>query len=186
LVTFGNGNQKLMLDQSAAATARRITAARLHGTAMRYARWEEPTPDDTAEAVAALLEVLAGRDDGPALLAEVAGVLIGFHDGRTGEFQARVAAHFLIEAGADESLADEWIAEGKRRAEVAGQLPFGLKVLGLDRQRGRGAWPEPPGDPGRRSSWAGRLRGHFQAVAARQHCRPKTGAGHPTLLLRLP
>ena len=42
--------------------------------------------------MAELHEILVGRDDGPALLAEVAGVLLGFSEGAIDEPKARVAA----------------------------------------------------------------------------------------------
>ncbi len=96
---------------------------------MRHARWEPPDETVTAAAVAELRLILAGRDDGPALLAEVAGVLIGAHNGQPGEFRARVAASFLIAAGADEALADQWIAEGRRRRAQADLPPFGMGAL---------------------------------------------------------
>jgi hypothetical protein len=95
--------------------ADRIVTARLHGSAWHYARWHEPTEAETAAAVAELREILAGRDDGPALLAEVAGLLTGYHEGGPGEPRARAAAHFLAEAGADPGLVGQWIAEGRQR-----------------------------------------------------------------------
>jgi hypothetical protein len=63
--------------------------ARLQGTAVHHARWHEPTEAGTAAAVAELAGILAGRDDGPALLAEVAGLLVRYHDGGIGEIRAR-------------------------------------------------------------------------------------------------
>ncbi len=50
-------------------------------------------------------------------------------DGQPGEFRARVAASFLIAAGADEGLADRWIAAGKRRRAQADLPPFGMGAL---------------------------------------------------------
>lgn len=97
----------------------------LYGAAMHHARWDEPTEADTAAAVAEVEEILGGRKNGPALLAEVAGILIGFHEGEIDEFRARVAAHYCIAAGADESLADQWIEEGRRRVGLARQPPPG-------------------------------------------------------------
>jgi hypothetical protein len=78
---------------------------------------EHPAP-------AELREILAGRDDGPALLAEVAGVRLGFYEGEPGEPRARAVARFCIAADADESLIPEWIEEGRRRAEAARFPPF--------------------------------------------------------------
>ena len=48
---------------------------------MQNARWEPPDEATTAVAVAALRELVAGREDGPALLAETAGILVGCHEG---------------------------------------------------------------------------------------------------------
>jgi hypothetical protein len=49
----------------------RMIAAELTGAAQRNARWRELTEAETAEAVAELQEIAAGRTD---LLAEVAGI----------------------------------------------------------------------------------------------------------------
>jgi hypothetical protein len=98
-----------------------ILVARISGIAMRHSRWREPTGDETAAAVAELREVAGDRSD---LLAEEAGLLRGYYEGELGEPQARAAAHFLIAAGADESLIPAWIEEGRRRAEVRRMPPF--------------------------------------------------------------
>jgi hypothetical protein len=83
--------------------------------------------------VAELREILTGRDDGPALLAQVAGLLTGFHAGDDlYEAKARAAAHFCIAAGADESLIPQWAEEGKRRAE-ARRMPHSASRLGVHR-----------------------------------------------------
>jgi hypothetical protein len=97
--------------------------AELAGAAQRHANWHQPDDTETAVAVAELLEILVGRDDGPALLAEVAGLLLGFDEGGPGEPKARTAAGFCVAAGADESLIERWTAEGRRRAAAA-QLPL--------------------------------------------------------------
>jgi hypothetical protein len=102
----------------------RLVVASLSGAAQRHARWGEPTAEETAAAVAELREILAGRDDGPALLAEVAGVRLGFYEGELGEPRAKAVARSCIAAGADESLIPEWAEEGRRRAEAARLPPF--------------------------------------------------------------
>lgn len=107
-------------------SADRILVARLTGTARRHSVWREPTAGETTAAVADLQQIAPGRTD---LLAEVAGILIGFHDGALDELPARVAAHYCIEAGADPELADRWVGEGRRRAERALLPPFGVKVI---------------------------------------------------------
>jgi hypothetical protein len=85
---------------------------------------------NTPAAGADLAEILQGRDDGPALLAEVAGILLGAHEGQLDEARARNAAGFCVAAGADPDLVAEWAEEGKRRRAEADLPPFGLKVLG--------------------------------------------------------
>jgi hypothetical protein len=93
----------------------RILMAKLQGIAVRHARWHEPTEAETAAAVAELAGILAGRDDAPALLAEAAGLLTGYHEGGLDEPRARAAARFLTEAGADPELIGLWVEEGRRR-----------------------------------------------------------------------
>ena len=71
--------------------------------------------------MAELREVAADRPD---LLAEEAGILLGFHHGGPDEPRARAEAQLLIAAGADESLIPQWIEEGRRRAQAARMPPF--------------------------------------------------------------
>jgi hypothetical protein len=102
----------------------RLIAAELTGAARRHAGWEPPDETTTAAAVAELREILAGRDDGPALLAQVAGLGVGFHEGGLGEPKAKAAAALCIAAGADVGQIERWTAEGRRRAENRRQPPF--------------------------------------------------------------
>jgi hypothetical protein len=99
----------------------RLIVARISGVAMRHASWREPAGDEIATAVAELREVAGDRPD---LLAEEAGILLGFHEGGLNEPRARSAAQLLIAAGADESLMPGWIEEGRRRAELRRHPPF--------------------------------------------------------------
>jgi hypothetical protein len=92
--------------------------ASLTGIAWRYA-WRHDRTE--AEAVAELKERSGDRAD---LLAEVAGIEIGFYSGRVEEAQARVAAELCIQAGADVYQMARWTEEGKRRAEAARLPPF--------------------------------------------------------------
>jgi hypothetical protein len=89
-----------------------LLAAELHGTAERHAKWRDLTEDEHAAAVAELRDLAAGRAD---LLAEEAGLLIGFYEGTINEPVKTSAARLLIAAGADESLVPVWIEEGRRR-----------------------------------------------------------------------
>jgi hypothetical protein len=86
----------------------RLIVARISGVALRHASWREPTEPEIAAAVAELREVAGDRPD---LLAEEAGILLGFHEGGLDEPRAKAAARLLIAAGADESL----IRSGSRR-----------------------------------------------------------------------
>jgi hypothetical protein len=95
--------------------------ARISGIAKRHASWREPTENEIAAAVAELREVAGDRPD---LLAEEAGIQLGFHEGDLDEPRAKATAQLLIAAGADESLIPGWIEEGRHRAETRPQPPF--------------------------------------------------------------
>jgi hypothetical protein len=101
--------------------AERLLAARITGTAARYARGRPLSEADEAEALASITEVAAGRTD---LLAQVAGLAIGFSEGGPDELRQQQAAQLLITAGADQGLLPEWIEEGRRRAEAARGIPY--------------------------------------------------------------
>ena len=99
----------------------RLLVARISGIARRHASWREPTGPELAAAVAELREVAGDRPD---LLAEEAGIQLGFHEGGLDEPRAKAAAQLLIAAGADESLIPQWAEQGLRRAEAARLPPF--------------------------------------------------------------
>jgi hypothetical protein len=76
-----------------ATDADRVLAARITGTAARYARGRPLIEAEEAEALASITELAAGRTD---LLAQVAGLAIGFSQGRPGRTSAtasRATAH---------------------------------------------------------------------------------------------
>ena len=98
----------------------RILVAELTGTARHHARWRELAQDEQDAAVIELRELAGGRAD---LLAEVAGIFEGTSDGELDEPLARQAAHLCRQAGADETLIPQWIAEGRRRAGAARMRP---------------------------------------------------------------
>jgi hypothetical protein len=102
-------------DQAAKAHAEpeadELTVARLTGAAGRHAPWREPTSAETATAVEELREIAGDRGD---LLAEVAGLLIGFYRETKQERKAEAAARYCIAAGADPDL----IPGGSRKARA--------------------------------------------------------------------
>lgn len=72
---------------------------------------------EEAAALTQLAEVADGRVD---LLAEQAGLAIGFHDQDADAPVYLQIAQLCIEAGADTSLISRWIEEGRRRAALRG------------------------------------------------------------------
>jgi hypothetical protein len=98
----------------------RLLVAWISGIARRPASWRAPAGNEIAAAAAGLREVAGDRPD---LLAEVAGIQLGFHEGGLDEPRAKAAAQLLIAAGAGESLIPGWIEEGRRRAEIRHRPP---------------------------------------------------------------
>jgi hypothetical protein len=91
-----------------------VIRAGLAGTAARYARSE---PLDVDAALAELREIADGRGD---LLAERAGVILGFRDEDEGGGRwpsSALEAALCIAAGADMTQLTRWIAVGQERAE---------------------------------------------------------------------
>ena len=111
-----------------------LTVARLTGAAWRHASGWEPTGVETVAAVRELREIADGRVD---LLAEVAGLLIGYYRRTAGEPRARTAAYYCITAGADLELIARWIEVGCSRAAAARLIPPAVPEA-----RQVYAWPE--------------------------------------------
>jgi len=111
----------------ARAAAGRIVVAQLSGAVSRHSGWKaELTEQELAAAVAELQEITGGRPDGPALMAEVAGVRIGTHAGiPLEEDKAAAEARILVAAGADVSLIDDWARVGAERAAQPRHPPAG-------------------------------------------------------------
>jgi hypothetical protein len=105
-----------------------LTVAHLTGAARRHASGRAPTDAETAAAVNELTEIAGGRGD---LLAEVAGLLMGFYRHTAEQARAEAAAHYCITAGADLDLIPRWIELGRRRA-VAAQHAAGTGSGGCD------------------------------------------------------
>jgi len=93
-----------------------MIVAELTGAARRHSRWRELTGAGTVGAVAGLREIAGGRSG---LLAGVAGILPGAHEGALDEPEPRAAARLCRLAGAGEDLSPQWAAEGKGRAATA-------------------------------------------------------------------
>jgi hypothetical protein len=95
-----------------------LVVARLTGAAQRHAPWREPTEAEAVAAVEELREIAGDRSD---LLAEVAGLLMGFYRRTSEEARAWTAAAYCITAGARRDLIPRWIEVGRCRAAVARQ-----------------------------------------------------------------
>ncbi len=93
-----------------------LTVARLTGAARRHASGREPTGAETAAAVTELTEIAGGRGD---LLAELAGLLVGYYRHTAEQARAEAAAYYCIASGADLDLIPRWIELGRRRAAAA-------------------------------------------------------------------
>ena len=111
-----------------------LTVARLTGAAWRHAPGREPSGAETAAAVRELREIAGGRGD---LLAEVAGLLIGYYRRTADELRARAAAYYCITAGAGLELIPRWIDVGCSRAAAARLIPPAVPETGQ-----LYAWPE--------------------------------------------
>jgi hypothetical protein len=128
-------------------TPDRITVARLHGAASRYAGWTRPEGEAREHAVTVLREIATEESPHRAprlrtdLLAEAAGVLIGAASPTHPEHHL-IAAELLIGAGADEDLVEKWIPVGRERAEPA--RPFRRDEAPTDPSQLR--WAVPPRD----------------------------------------
>jgi hypothetical protein len=97
-----------------------LTVARLTGAAWRHASGWEPAGAPAAGAARELREIAGGRGD---LLAEVAGLLIGYYRRTAEEPKARAAAYYCIAAGAGLDLIPRWIETGCARAAAARLIP---------------------------------------------------------------
>jgi hypothetical protein len=76
------------------------------------------------EEAAALAELAEVADRRVELLAQEAGLAVGFHEhGPEAPVYLQIA-QLCIKAGADTALISRWIEEGRRRAAAAKQPPF--------------------------------------------------------------
>jgi hypothetical protein len=146
----------------------RLTVARLVAAARRDAPGRRPTGAETAVAARELREIAGERAD---LLAEVAGLLLGYYRRTAEEPKAQAAAHYCVAAGADPGLIPRWIEVGRRRADAARQPARAGPETGQATETGQVyVWPEGRG-PG---SGAGhRSRGDDPGASTR--IRSETG-----------
>ena len=107
---------------------------RLTGAVWRHAPSRQPTEAETAAAVGELREIAGGRGD---LLAEVAGLLIGYYRHTAEEPRARAAAYYCMAAGAEVRLIPRWIEVGCARVAAARLIPPARSD-----ERQVYAWPE--------------------------------------------
>jgi hypothetical protein len=108
------------MNQPSARERDQLMVPRLTGAVWRHAFPREPTAAETAAALRELREIAGGRAD---LLAEVAGLLIGYYRRTAEELKARVAAYYCMAAGADLELIPRWIEVGCSRAAAARLIP---------------------------------------------------------------
>jgi hypothetical protein len=118
----------------AARAGDQLTVARLTGAAWRHASGREPTEAEATVAFRELREIAGNRSD---LLAEVAGLLIGYYRRTAEERRARAAAYYCILAGAGLELIPRWIEVGCSRAAAARLIP-----PAVPEPRPVYAWPE--------------------------------------------
>ena len=86
------------MSEQAARELDQLTLARLTGAAWRHASGREPARAETAAALRELREIAGARSD---LLAEVAGLLIGYDRRTADEMKARAAAYYCIAAASN-------------------------------------------------------------------------------------
>jgi hypothetical protein len=108
------------MNEPSARERDQLMVPRLTGAAWRHAPGREPTGAETAVAVGELREISGGRGD---LLAEVAGLLIGYYRRSAEEPRARAAAYYCMAAGAELELIPRWIEVGCARAAAARLIP---------------------------------------------------------------
>jgi hypothetical protein len=85
------------------------------------------TAEEAATAAAGLKHAAAGW---AALLAECAGLVLGYGENQFGAGRYRQIAELCIAAGVDETLIEAWIEVGRQRAATATALTHHACVLG--------------------------------------------------------
>jgi hypothetical protein len=85
------------------------------------------TAEETATAVAELKDA---ADGWATLLAECAGLVLGYGENRFDAVRYRQIAELCIAAGVDDTLIEAWIEVGRQRAATAASLIHSACVLG--------------------------------------------------------
>ena len=107
----------------------RLVLARLHGTVRHHVRLNPAQDAPRDVALAAVAELVDGRPDRTALLAETAGIILGAARWPEDIDQAERSAELLKAAGADQEQILRWIAIGRQRAAAAAKPPFGARTI---------------------------------------------------------
>jgi hypothetical protein len=97
-----------------------VTAARIAAVTRRHARGRALTGAEETAALTELAEAADGRVD---LLAQHAGLAVGFHEQDSDATVYLQIAQLCIQAGADTALISRWIAEGRRRSAARQAVP---------------------------------------------------------------
>jgi hypothetical protein len=100
---------------------------RAPGPAPGHAQARQLTADEAATAAAGLQHTAAGW---AALLAECAGLVLGYGENQSDARRYRQIAELCIAAGVDETLIEAWIEVGHQRAATAAALTHHACVLG--------------------------------------------------------
>lgn len=108
--------------------------AQIAAAAARHAHRTTLSSGQEQAAVSELIEAAASRSD---LLAQYAGLAVGFHEGDYDEPLYLRAAQLCISAGADISLIPRWIDEGRRRAGAGAHHRRAAELLRIRAQRVR-------------------------------------------------
>jgi hypothetical protein len=128
-----DGDGRPVVSEAPAPERDALTVARLTGAAWRGASGRGSSPANGA-AARELREMAGSRDD---LLAQVAGLLIGYYRQTAEEGRARAAAYLCLAAGAGPELIPRWIRVGSSRAAAARLIPPAVpRAVDAD------AWPE--------------------------------------------
>lgn len=98
-----------------------LVVAQLAGAAARHASSRSLSADQETAALAELREIAAGRSD---LLAQEAGLALGFGEAQPDADRYRRMAELLLKAGADAAVIPRWVEVGRDRARSGRAKPY--------------------------------------------------------------